>query len=216
MLTATSPIVSGQVSATPAQCSAFILDRPHGEYTDWDISRVIVPAYFAICIPVGINPRDAIAQLIHETNNLDAALAQRRDKDGNNLRNPAGIGVTGAWSRTPKAGYVWDSDRGRYRACVSFADWSRESIPAHVGRLLAYALRDDQATPAQRALIETALAWRGLPRELRGSAPTWRELGAAHNRVNVGRLRKEWIGWAVPGWEYGDKIAAIATALARG
>ena len=83
---------------------------------------------------------------------------------------------------------------------VSFASWKDESVPAHAGRLLAYALRDDQATPAQRALIARALGYRPLPAGFRGVASTWRGLN--------GR-------WAVPGTTYADKIAELANAIVR-
>ena len=71
-------------------------------------------------------------------------------------------------------------------------------MPAHIGRLLAYALRDDQATPAQKALIDQALAYRALPSRLRGVAPTIVGLN--------GR-------WAVPGTTYGQRILSVMMDL---
>lgn len=44
-----------------------------------------------------------------------------------------------------------------------------------------------------------------LPDALRGSAPTLRQLGRAHNPTGQ--------GWASPGTDYGAKIAAIARRI---
>jgi hypothetical protein len=161
-----------------------ILDQPHGEYTDEDIAIGIIPAYFTICQDVGVDPVLAIAQMILETGNLTSFWSARP------RRNPAGIGVTGE----PGAG-------------VSFPSWANDAIPAHVGRLLAYALPVEQGTPTQQALIAKAVLYRPFPRELRGTASMLRQLGAAHNPT--GR------GWATPGTDYGARIAEIANRIAR-
>ena len=84
--------IFGSVSGSPAQAIAFILSRPHGEYTDQDIIETIVPTYFEVCAPVGIDPLLAIAQMIHETGNLTSFWAARPQ------RNPSGIGVNGSSS----------------------------------------------------------------------------------------------------------------------
>jgi hypothetical protein len=123
-----------------------------------------------------------IAQMIHETGNLTSPWSQRPN------RNPAGIGVTGV----PGAG-------------VKFASWTNDAIPAHVGRVLAYALPEGRGTADQLTLIAKALSYRALPTRMRGSAPTLKQLGAAHNP------HKE--GWAYPGTEYGERIAAIAERI---
>src|SRR4051794_22366474 len=47
-----------------------------------------------------------------------------------------------------------------------------QSVRAHLGRLLAYALPASAGTAAQKALIAEALTWRPLPASKRGSAPT--------------------------------------------
>src|SRR2546430_1484908 len=119
--TADSPILNSP-QATPQQCSHYILSRPHGEYTETDIAGVIVPAYFAVCARAGVDPLLVIAQMIHETGNLCSAWSARPH------RNPAGLGVTG------------EPGKG-----LSFPTWKDDAIPAHVGRLLAYALTDQQA-----------------------------------------------------------------------
>lgn len=160
---------------TADQASRFILARPHGAYTDHDIARVIVPGYVKAATAVGLDPLLAIGQLIHETGNLTSPWSQRPH------RNPAGIGVT-----------------GQVGVGVSFPTWVDDAIPAHVGRLLAYAVAPGASTPAQASLIARALGYRPLPASYRGRAPTLRGLN--------GR-------WAVPGTTYASAIAAIANQI---
>jgi hypothetical protein len=187
----------------PGQAIRAILAQPHGAYTDLDVDT-IVRAYWAQCVHVGVDPVMVVAQLIHETGYLSAWWAQRP------RRNPAGIGVTGRSvsremyeaypARYPDRAWAWGED-GRRREGCSFGSWAGESVPAHVGRLLAYALPAGQGTAAQQALIGVALGVRALPERHRGAAPTWRGLN--------GR-------WAVPGTVYSDRIAAVAAAIRRG
>lgn len=160
-----------------ARCAMYLLSRPHGEYSAHDIGNVIVPAYAQLCARTDLNLVLVIAQLIHETGNLTSWWAARP------RRNPAGIGVTGRTSASKPAMGSWALHDGVWKEGVSFASW-KDSAGAHVGRLLAYALHDDHATPAQRALIGGALAIRPLPAAFRGVAPTIEGL--------QGR-------WAVPG-----------------
>lgn len=180
--------------AAPEQCSRYILARPHGEYTEQDIAGVIVPAYFAISAAVGLDPLLAIAQMIHETGNLTSWWARRP------YRNPAGVGVTGQKrAERPDGGaWQWNDQLNAWCEGVAFPTWKDDAGPAHVGRLLAYALADAQANDAQRALIGRAMSYRPLPASYRGSAPTLRGL--------AGR-------WAVPGTTYPDKLAEIANAI---
>lgn len=172
-----------------------IMARPHGEYNEVDIAGTIVPAYFAVCASVGLDAVMLIAQMIHETGNLNSWWSQRP------RRNPAGIGVTGRTRGAQPPTGTWQAKDGGWVEGVAFRGWKDESIPAHAGRLLAYALSDEHATPAQLELIKRALGWRALPASFRGVAPTWRGLN--------GR-------WAVPGTTYADKIAAIANRLMEG
>ncbi|HET9223423.1 MAG TPA: hypothetical protein VFO07_13010 [Roseiflexaceae bacterium] len=123
-----------------------------------------------------------MSQLIHETGNLTSWWSQRP------RRNPAGIGVN-----------------GQQGVGLSFPTWKDDAIPAHIGRLLAYAITDGQATPRQRGLIAMALHWRPLPAKARGSAPALKALGRAHNPSGA--------GWASPGEQYGAQIAKIAHAI---
>jgi hypothetical protein len=193
-ITGDASILASTPNATPEQCIHFMLSRPHGEYNETDIGNAIVPGYFAVCAAAGVDPVLMIAQMIHETGNLSSWWAARP------RRNPAGIGVTGRQSPTLPASGAWQHDDGAgiWKEGVAFPSWKDDSIPAHVGRMLAYALRDDQANDAQRALIARAMTYRSLPANFRGAAPTLRGL--------AGR-------WAVPGTDYPDKLAQIANAI---
>lgn len=186
--------IFGDAQASIDQCARFMSTRPHGEYTEHDLGNVIVPAYFQICQPVGIDPVLVIAQLIHETGNLTSWWSQRP------RRNPAGIGVTGQKQPTKPANgsWVWNETTNLWHEGVAFPTWDKDSVAAHVGRLMAYAMRDDQANEPQRMLIGRALTYRPL-RRYRGEAPTLRGLN--------GR-------WAVPGTTYADRLATIANTIA--
>ena len=94
-----------------------------------------------------------IAQMIHETGALTSWWSQRP------RRNPAGIGVTGQTRPEKPATGAWqfDEQAGIWKEGVAFPSWKDDSIPAHVGRMLAYALKDSQANDAQRALIALSL-----------------------------------------------------------
>jgi Mannosyl-glycoprotein endo-beta-N-acetylglucosaminidase len=193
-ITGDASILAGVPSATPEQCARFIMARPHGEYNEVDIANAIVPGYFTICAAVGVDPAIMIAQMIHETGALTSWWSQRP------RRNPAGIGVTGQkrLDQPPAGAWQFDEHEGLWKEGVAFPSWKDDAIPAHVGRMLAYALRDDQASEAQRALIARAMSYRPLPPKYRGAAPTLRGL--------AGR-------WAVPGTEYPNKLAQIASAI---
>lgn len=171
--TVDSPLLAS-AGATPGQATRYLRRHgPPGAYTAEDV-EAIVNGYWRTCAPVGLDPIVAVAQLAHETGSLTSWWSQPP------RCNPAGIGVTGA--------------RG---AGVSFGAWD-QAIPAHVGRLLAYALTDKVATPEQRSLIATALRWRPLPLRYRGCAPTLVGLEGT---------------WAVPGDQYADALARHAQAI---
>lgn len=181
--------------ATLAQVTAYLLARTTGDYSDYDVAQVIVPAYWRTATEAGVDPVLAIAQMLHETGNLTSFWASRPQ------RNPAGIGVTGQAQTTRPTGGAWafNPQRGRWEAGVSFRDWVAESIPAHVGRLRAYA----SAEP--HPLVGVALRYRALPPAARGSAPTLKPLGTIHNASGF--------GWAMPGRTYGASIARIAEMM---
>lgn len=191
MYCADSPILAPP-RATPEQAIRYILQRfPEGHYTPYDISNVIVPAYFEQGTALGVEPVGAIAQAVHEGFPVSWWSARPR-------RNPAGIGVTGRTMVDEPAYGAWVYHNGVWEEGCSFADWVKESIPAHLGRLLAYSVPVGQGTAAQRACIARALVVRTLPQQFRGIAPTYKGL---ENR------------WAVPGRGYAERIVEIINAI---
>ncbi len=184
--------ILGQPRATMKQCADYILAAPTGEYDEYDVEVIILPAYWTICQRAGVDPIIAIAQMCHETGEPSDAPGRARALwsywSQRPRRNPAGIGVTG----TPGAG-------------VSFASWAPDpmhpervsGIEAHVGRLLAYAVLPAQQTAAQAALVQKALSVRSLPSRYWGVAPT------------LHGLERKW----APGDNYANRIAEIANAI---
>lgn len=168
-LTNASPLIAS-ARATQAQCVAAILKHPNGDYDQYDVASV-VRSYFAYS--AGLDPLIAIAQMCHETAYMSSNWASR------DHHNPAGIGITGA--------------KG---VGLSFANWEL-GVRAHVGRLLAYALRQGTGSAGQQVLVDNALALRGLPVAYRGSAPT---LGGLNTR------------WA-PSLTYTDRVIAIGNQI---
>jgi hypothetical protein len=125
----------------------YLLARPHGAYSDDDV-QTIVGHYYKTCPAVGLDPLLMVAQMTEETGHLTSFWSQRP------RRNFAGIGVTGE----PGVG-------------LSFPGL-KVAVHAHVGRLLAYALPKGTGNQAQVQLIEEALAFRPLPDNRFGCAPT--------------------------------------------
>jgi hypothetical protein len=204
MYTADSPLLGRQVIAIE-QVNRFITGRAHGNYRPRDITEVIVPSYFRICLPVGVDPLVALAQMVHETGNLTSFWSQRPQ------RNPAGIGVTGqAQSEQPAnlRDWAYNTQRMRWERGLSFPSWADDAIPAHIGRLLAYALTPGSGTVLQRSLIARALSFRSMPLEYQGTARTLKQLGRAHNPLGA-----QGAGWANPGTTYGESLARLATAM---
>lgn len=186
-----SPLI-GTPQASISQCAAYLSRTQRTGYSAYDIRNVILLAYFKQAGVLGLDPILAIAQMCHETGALTSWWSERP------RRNPAGLGVTGRTRTTDPKSPAWALKDGKWHEGLSFASWEAESIPAHLGRLLAYALPDAQATDRQRRAIDQALALRSLPAAYRGAAPTLAGL--------AGR-------WAVPGTTYPAKIAAIAEAI---
>jgi hypothetical protein len=188
-----APLV-GPATGTVTQAVAWLAPRADASYTEYDV-RVICEAYQRVGDSVGMDWFLAIAQMAHETGHLTSFWSLRPQ------RNPAGIGVTASCPGNPQPnapGWAYNYQRGCWEAGVSFATWADDAVPAHLGRLLAYALRDEDAGEAQRALIAQALAYRALPADRRGVAPRWVDLN--------GR-------WAVPGTTYGQSIIALARRM---
>jgi hypothetical protein len=189
------PIV-GAPSGTAAQAIDWLAPRADG-YTPDDVAT-IVEAYARVGSAAGIDWFLALAQMAYETGHLTSWWAQRP------RRNPAGIGVTGQTlpgepDQPPGAEWTWDGEQ--WREGWSFLSWAGHSVPAHLGRLLAYALTDAQANTTQQQLIASALAYRPLPSSYRGAAPT------------IARLNGR---WAVPGTNYGQTIVALMRRMRDG
>jgi len=191
-ITPDTPLM-GPPRATSATLINAITSRGTRQYTDFDV-QVIVEHYWGIASAVGVDPLLAVAQMVLETDNLRSWWAARP------RRNPAGLGVTGERRTTmppePER-HEWSQDAHSWVRGLSFPTW-QHSVRAHIGRLLAYALRHDQASAAQQQLLDEALALRPLPNDYRGCAPTLRGLN--------GR-------WAVPGEDYAERIARIANTI---
>ena len=181
--------IFAEPKASLTQCVNYLLPRLKLEngYTDYDVSRVILPGYFVVAQSIGVDPVVAIAQMCHETGHLSSWWCARP------RRNPAGIGVTGATRAYEPTRGVWAQQGGLWREGVSFATWQL-AISAHVGRLAAY------ASSADYPLVLNALAVRGLPARYRGIAPTVAGLGGT---------------WAVPGRSYAVALVRIANSIAR-
>lgn len=202
--TADSPILSPP-GATKEQALAWLDIRCRDERGRWSCAYTrsdvafIVDEYWRQAPPLGLDPVKALSQSTRETsehypdpdNDRDPYRPFSSRKAQRPQRNPAGIGASN------------DGAAG-----VSFPTWKDDAIPAHLGRLLAYALPVGAGTPAQQAAITKALMYRELPDYMRGSAQTLKQLGRAHNLS--GRA-----GWADPGTEYGARIAEVANAIAR-
>jgi hypothetical protein len=172
MFTEDSPLLAAPI-ASQEQAIGYILSRPHDNYSEDAIRTTIVPTYFALCTDAGIDPILAIAQMIHETGNLTSFWSARPQ------RNPAGIGVNSQKQAEQPAditGWAFNTQRQIWEVGLSFKTWKDDAIPAHVGRLLAYALAKGAENAAQRELIERAMAYRSLPDKLRGTAPTLKPL----------------------------------------
>jgi hypothetical protein len=157
--------------------------------------------YYRVAKPVGLDPIVAIAQMIHETGRLTSWWCQRP------RRNAAGIGVTGdtlEQATHPPGDWARNPD-GLWHEGVSYKTWVLDSIPDHVGRLLAYAIPASEGTPLQQHLIQRSFARRFIPIEVRGSTQNIQQLGRVHNPSGF--------GWADPGDYYGRRIATIANSL---
>lgn len=200
-LTEDAPIMAPP-TCTQQQATAYLLRRGPTQYSSADVQLTIIPAYWTLCLAVGVNPAVAIAQMIHETGALSSFWCARP------RRNPAGIGVDGTHSATRPADttkWAYNPDRARWETGLSFPSWTSHAIPAHVGRLVAWATTPAQRTPAQAALVKEALSYRSLAPRLQGSAPHLAALGKLKNPMKQ--------GWASPGLMYGVALAGTMNAL---
>ena len=186
--------ILGLPSGTVEEAVRVLAPRAVNNGYSYDDVRAIVQAYEKVGSSVGVDWFLVIAQMAHETGFLTSFWSARPQQ------NPAGLGVEGKSSTTNPndPSWVFNPQRNLWEKGLSFPTWSDDAIPAHIGRLLAYALRDDQATPAQKAMIDKALAYRALPSTMRGIAPTIVGLN--------GR-------WAYPGTTYGQRILDVMMRL---
>lgn len=144
-----SPIL-GPASGSAEQVIAFVKAQlpPDSEYRN-DVEKII-GYYWQHGAAVGVDPFLAATQMVLETDALRSHWAARP------RRNPAGLGV-------------------RQEGGLSFATWDA-AVQAQLGQLLALALSPEQASQAQREMIGRNPRNDHLAAELRGSAPTVRDL----------------------------------------
>ncbi len=164
--------------------------RAYKNYTNDDV-RLIISYYIKYGQQIGVNYLFAIAQMIHETGWLDSFWAARP------RRNPAGIGVTGqSTTKNPNDTKNWAQSGDVWLKGQSFDSWDI-AVQHHLARLLLYALKDEEMTPAQLAFSRICPDHERLDR-IRGVA-------------------KQFIGlngvWAVPGNRYSQNLAAIMNSF---
>jgi N-acetyl-anhydromuramyl-L-alanine amidase AmpD len=145
-----SPIL-GPASGLMRQAVAYIQARlkASSEYKS-DVGT-IMGFYWQYAVQVGVDPFLAAAQCIHETDSLNSFWAARP------RRNPAGLGV-------------------HEEGGLSFPTWDL-AVQAHLGQLLAMALTDAQANPAQTVMMSHNPRHHLIPSAWRGVAHKWRDLG---------------------------------------
>lgn len=194
-----SYIVSSPIRVPPLVLEGIVkriatFQRSVRVYSEQDIAQ-IVQTYHDLCLYANMYFLVPLAQMLHETGWLTSFWSHPPQ------RNPAGIGVTGEYSATKPddpTGWAYNTQRARWERGISFESWVDHSIPAHVGRLLAYALTDDEANNEQRELIAKALSYRPLPSTIRGKCKQLHHLQGT---------------WAVPGFDYARRIAELANSL---
>jgi N-acetylmuramoyl-L-alanine amidase/Mannosyl-glycoprotein endo-beta-N-acetylglucosaminidase len=183
---------------TPEEALSYLKGH-NGWYTPNELKNIVIPAYYQFGSVSGVDPCIAIAQLIHETGFLTSWWSNRP------RRNPAGIGVTGQSSAVAPApedakNWAYNSQTQQWYKGLSFATWDKDAVPAHVARLLGYAVPVSSMTDAQRAFVFKYTHERPLPASVLGVAPTLAGLEGT---------------WAVPGKGYADKLALHANGIIR-
>ncbi len=169
-ITASSPLL-GSPSGTREQAIAFVRKAlPATSEYQKDV-ETILNYYWVYAPTVGLDPFLAAAQCIFETGGLTSGWCARPK------RNPAGLGV-------------------RQEGGLSFSTWDA-AVQAHIGQLLALALRDDEANDAQKQMMSRNPRHANIKPELRGSAKT------------LSALSSRWTDDA----EYGTKFASRAEAI---
>lgn len=193
-----APIV-GPASGPPERAIEWFAARCSPAYTAGDVTNIVL-RYQQLGEWSGADWFLALAQMAHETGSMTSWWSQPP------RNNPADIGVTGRTQpgdpgAPPGPNWAWHDEHQLWREGVSFETWIDHAVLAHLGRLLAYACADAEATPEQRALINFALEVRPLPSGYRGVAPTIVGLN--------GR-------WAVPGEGYGQRIVDLMLRMREG
>ncbi len=158
-----SPLL-GRASGSQSQLAAYlkrVLPTGH-EYTDSDVD-LILGYYWKYATQVGIDPYLAAVQSIYETN------AWRSFWAGRPRRNPANLGVV-----SKSIG-------------LSFKSWD-VSVQAHIGKLLALALTDQQANTTQKAMMRKnpthmTIVDRGSVKTLRHLDGRWNNLSNYSNKL---------------------------------
>ena len=183
---------------TQEEAVAYLKNRG-GWYTDNELKNIIVPAYFQECDIAKVDPCVAIAQMIHETGFLTSWWSNRP------RRNPAGIGVTGQMSNKQPPpediqNWAYDEKIKKWRKGLSFTAWDKTAVPAHIARLLGYALKPEEQSTVQKAYVAKYTEERPLPPKVIGCAPTLAGLEGT---------------WAYPGKGYADKLALQANNIIR-
>lgn len=185
-----TPLIVTKPSASAKQCTEYILAHSHDpQYTMFDIQWKIVWPYFNYS--PGIDPVMLVAQMIHETGNLNSWWS------GRPRRNPAGIGVTGRQSNTKPLTGKWALKDGIWHEGNSYNDWT-EATQAHIGRVLCYKFTTVSGNIYQRKLMDYAVADRTFPPKHRGKYNYWEDLNGI---------------WAVPGLTYAQQILKIRSAI---
>jgi hypothetical protein len=137
--------------------------------------------------------------MIHETGYLTSWWSNRP------RRNPAGIGVTGQMSNKQPPpediqNWAYDAKIKKWRKGLSFTAWDKTAVPAHIARLLGYALKPEEQSTVQKAYVEKYTKARPIPPKVIGCAPTLAGLEGT---------------WAYPGKGYADKLALQANNIIR-
>ncbi|GAA5528364.1 N-acetylmuramoyl-L-alanine amidase [Herpetosiphon gulosus] len=173
-ITTNTPLLSATPSGSREKAIAFIRKSlpDNSEYKN-DIETIM--GYYWVYAPsVGLDPFLAAAQCIFETAGLTSGWAARPK------RNPAGLGV-------------------RQEGGLSFSTWDG-AVQAHIGQLLALALRDDEANQAQKTMMAANPRHGKIPANLRGVAKT------------LAGLSNNWTDDA----DYANKFATRAEAIRKG
>lgn len=149
-VTESSPIL-GEESGSKWQAVSYIQKHLPSDSEYKNDVDIIMSYYWTYAPQVGVDPFIAACQCIFETDGLKSDWAARPK------RNPAGLGV-------------------HEEGGLSFATWE-ESVQAHIGQLLAFALRDEEANDAQKQMMQKNPRHSHIPAEARGTLKTIADLG---------------------------------------